>query len=258
MSLGASLRAAREAAGMSVEDVSRATRIRSQLVREIEADDFHGCGGTVYARGHIRSISTAVGADAVPLVAEFDLAQGGVPDGPGVREVFEREVLAIPDRKGPNWTVAMAVAAAVALVVAVVSVVNNGAARPSEVAGPDAGLGTPTVSSSPAVAPTQASPAPSELTAGLIDPGKVHLRVTLVGDKSWVVVRDGGQDGRTIFQKTLLKGATMDFVGERELYIVLGNAGAVSLVVNGRDLGAPGQLGQVLRTSFFPGDPAAG
>jgi hypothetical protein len=32
----------------------------------------------------------------------------------------------------------------------------------------------------------------------------------------------------------------------------------VTLVVNGRDLGRPGQPGQVLRTSFFPGDPAAG
>ena len=259
MSLGQTLRAAREEAGMSIEDVSRATRIRGQLIREIEDDRFEACGGAVYARGHIRAIATSLHVDPAEMLAEFDAQTGGVA-GPAPREIFEHEVLAIPDRKGPNWTAAMAVAAAVALVVALVAVLNPSGPN-ANVASPDAGFGTPSTSASPAAsAPPVTAPsvAPSNLVAGQIDPTKVFLRIAIVGDKSWVVVRDGGQNGRPIFQGTLLNGATKDFRADKELYVVLGNAGAVNLVVNGRDLGQPGQLGQVLRTSFFPGDPAAG
>ena len=72
MSVGEDLARAREACGMSVEDVSSATRIRAGLIRSIEADDFDACGGAVYARGHLRSIARAIGADPDPLVAEFD------------------------------------------------------------------------------------------------------------------------------------------------------------------------------------------
>ncbi|MBW8821870.1 MAG: helix-turn-helix domain-containing protein, partial [Streptomyces sp.] len=45
LTLGAALRRAREAAGLSVEDVSADTRIRATLVRDLEADRFTSSGG---------------------------------------------------------------------------------------------------------------------------------------------------------------------------------------------------------------------
>ena len=36
---------------------------------------------------------------------------------------------------------------------------------------------------------------------------------------------------------------------------MIGNAGAVSLFVNGRNLGEPGSGGQVVKVTFGPGDP---
>ncbi|HEY9476400.1 MAG TPA: helix-turn-helix transcriptional regulator, partial [Mycobacteriales bacterium] len=74
---GAVLAAARVARGLSVQDVAAATRIRARLVTEIEHDQFDGCGGATYARGHIRSIAQVVGADADELVARFDRDHGG-------------------------------------------------------------------------------------------------------------------------------------------------------------------------------------
>jgi helix-turn-helix protein len=59
-------------AGLSVASVSQRTRIRESLIRAIEADDYSGCGGDFYARGHIRSIASAVGTDPEPLVWEYD------------------------------------------------------------------------------------------------------------------------------------------------------------------------------------------
>ena len=69
MSLGSELAAAREALGLSIDEVAARTRIRGTLIQAIEQDDFAPCGGAVYARGHIRSIAHAVGIDPEPLLA---------------------------------------------------------------------------------------------------------------------------------------------------------------------------------------------
>jgi len=59
VSIGDSLADARRQAGLTVTQVSQQTRIRESIIRGIEADDFSGCGGDFYARGHIRSIAAA-------------------------------------------------------------------------------------------------------------------------------------------------------------------------------------------------------
>jgi hypothetical protein len=63
---------ARQRAGLTVAQVSERTRIRETVIRGIERDDYSGCGGDFYARGHIRGIAKAVGADPGPLVEEYD------------------------------------------------------------------------------------------------------------------------------------------------------------------------------------------
>jgi cytoskeletal protein RodZ len=63
---------ARQRAGLTVAQVSERTRIRETVIRGIERDDYARCGGDFYARGHIRGIAKAVGADPGPLVEEYD------------------------------------------------------------------------------------------------------------------------------------------------------------------------------------------
>ena len=70
--IGPVLAAARERRGWSLEEVATRTRIRSTLLARMEVDDFSGCGGAVYAKGHIRGYALAVGLDPEPLVAAFD------------------------------------------------------------------------------------------------------------------------------------------------------------------------------------------
>ena len=72
-SVGRALQQARIAAGLSVGDVSTATRVRIAIVHAIEADDFAPCGGDVYARGHIRTLAKAVHLDPAPLIAQLSL-----------------------------------------------------------------------------------------------------------------------------------------------------------------------------------------
>jgi cytoskeletal protein RodZ len=74
VSIGGTLAEARHQAGLTVADVSASTRIREGLIRAIEQDRFDACGGDFYARGHIRAIALAVGADPESLVGEYDAA----------------------------------------------------------------------------------------------------------------------------------------------------------------------------------------
>jgi cytoskeletal protein RodZ len=76
VSIGEALAAARRQADLTITQVSQRTRIRETIIRGIEHDDFSACGGDFYARGHIRAIARAAGADPEPLVAEYDSSHG--------------------------------------------------------------------------------------------------------------------------------------------------------------------------------------
>ena len=249
-SLGSVLRAAREAVGATVEQVSADTRIRATLIRDLESDSFESSGGAVYARGHLRAIAAAVGADAAPLVARFDAEQGGVVPaapfeadlGPARPASFGGSVftapVAGPDRTGPRWGLAVAGAAAVLIGVLAVGYASS--------------PGTPAV---PAAGGGSASPAPAATRAPVLqtpDPGAVaakppvtgaQLRVRVFGGKSYIGVRDGS--AHLLFQGVLTDGQFKDFSDPTRLKIVVGNAGAVSLNCDGQDGGRAGGDGAV-------------
>ena len=69
------LQAAREAAGLSVEQVSKKTNIRIGVIEDLEKNSVEVCGGIAYARGHIRSIAKVIKADGDLLVAAIEAAQ---------------------------------------------------------------------------------------------------------------------------------------------------------------------------------------
>ena len=85
----------------------------------------------------------------------------------------------------------------------------------------------------------------------------VRVRLTVTGRASWMRVTGGANGKKTLYEGTLSRGETKTFSDKVKVSLLIGNAGAVELKVNGRDLGAPGGSGQVVKTSFGPGDPTA-
>jgi len=253
VSIGETLTAARENAGLSVEQVAETTRIRRTLVQAIEDDDFSPCGGDFYARGHIRTIAATVGADPKPLLAAFD-ADHERNSGPRATEVFESETGARPERRGPNWSAAMGAALVLVLVYGVAQAVSGNSDRE-----PTAGLGgtaaaRPSSSGSPSAAAT-----PSTSTGSSEVAQAPRDRVTVVlhaREVSWVQATTAS--GKELFQGNLRRGQVKTFTDRQRIKLVVGNAGAVTLTVNGTDVGTPGRLGQVARVQFTAQDPAAG
>ena len=72
MTVGGSLTQARNQAGLTIDELSERTKIRTTVIRSIEADDYEACGGDLYVRGYVRAIAGAVGVDAQGLIREFD------------------------------------------------------------------------------------------------------------------------------------------------------------------------------------------
>ncbi|PWW10346.1 MULTISPECIES: RodZ domain-containing protein [Pseudidiomarina] len=72
---GQILRAAREAKGLSEQQVADSLRLRLIVVKTIEADDFEKLGTATYVRGYLRSISKALDVDSAKVFAAYQ-AQG--------------------------------------------------------------------------------------------------------------------------------------------------------------------------------------
>ena len=262
VSVGQALQAARTQAGLSVEEVAAATRIRATIVRAIDRDDFALCGGDVYARGHIRSIANVVGADASQVVAEFDATRGSRPTLSA--DLFEAEVSAARvRRRQPSWTLVLGAVLAVLIAVGFFQLLS-GTGSPRQPSSIAAGLGaTPSSSPTPSgssvgtgsPSPTPSSPSSSPTVLAESSSGAVRVSISTPGGKSWVQVTNAA--GQVLFTGLLDQGVTKQFTDPSQLRLVIGNAGSVDLNVNGKDIGSPGKVGEVVRLSFGPNDPAA-
>jgi hypothetical protein len=244
--LGAALAAARRDRGLSVEDVSAATRIRPAIVRSIEADEFDACGGAAYARGHLRSIAQFVGTDPRPLVEEFD--RRFHQPVPALRTAplgsFEPPRDAgRSGRQSPPWA---SVAAGVLIVVVlflgaswIIGRSHDGGASGAPLAA--ATTAAPTTSPAPLPTPTRASPRPPVYKG-------VVLRLQASGGASWVSVRSSA--GTEIYQGVLTDGMAKEFRDDTKLSVRFGNSVAVRVMQNGKDLGSPQCGGHVCTVAF--------
>jgi len=238
LTLGTEIRDARERAGYTVSKISELTRIRETLIKDIEADNFSSCGGNAYARGHIRTIAKVVKLNPDALIEKFAESTGDF-DRPMVDLLEENNVIK-PRAQRPqiSYKLLTSVAASVvALLIAVPAVISL---FPSNK--------TPSVApSSQGVAPSttdQNSQVVATKTTG------VALVVTGISGKSWIGIQDAS--GAQIFSGSIKAGEVKSFSEDQLLQVTIGNAAAVSLNVNGKEIGTPGGTGEVVHLSFTP------
>lgn len=85
---GKTLRAAREAKGLSVAQLAEQTHMTPARVEELENENFTSFPAAIYGRGFVRLYCQAVGLDPKPLADEFT----EIFNGNRVVEIKEREV----------------------------------------------------------------------------------------------------------------------------------------------------------------------
>jgi len=230
MSVGTSLKEMRKSAGFSVDQLSARTRIPTSVIEDLERDNFSTCGGPTYARGHIRTIARICGVVDSEVLAAFQSQT--IPLSKSIRDLLNdtSATAAKKERKPLSWKALGGVAAGVfafALVgVGIISSGNNNSVTVTS--------NSETSENSPVAAKRN----------------EVEVKLTGVNGLSWVAISDS--TGTTQFSGRIRQGEERTFSDNQLLYVVIGNAGAINLTVNGEDIGVPGSVGEVVRLEFGP------
>lgn len=228
---GEHLKREREMRGVSLEEISAATRISTRFLEALENERWEQLPGGIFNRGFIRAVAHFLGLDEESLVAEYALA---TDDKPSVA------VWAAGPAPTRTWLVVLlAVILSVALVGGGWLAYRHYAARfkawrthaDNLRALPAPGIASGTAAANPP--DSLATPhAPLNLK---VDAGK-PAQVKVVAD------------GKVVFDGTLEPGETQRFQAKGNLEISSSEASALLLELNGQiqpPLGPPGQPGSV-------------
>jgi cytoskeleton protein RodZ len=263
---GATLASAREAHGLSINEVAEQMRISPRQVEAIEADRYGELPGTVFVRGFVRNYARLLKLDPIPLLHALEPALGG--DVPlRAHEIAGTLPETTRRSHGRLWLGLIAVVVA-ALAIAAAYEWWRGRAP-----GTGGGMGTiapaqapsePPVPPPEATAPAQTTiplspervidapdaPAgeamqPGEAAGGSIAPAApvatpgptsardgaaaVRMEMAFVGE-SWVEIRDG--EGNVQFSGTVPAGSARSFEVRPPVDVVVGNASGVRITYN--------------------------
>jgi transcriptional regulator with XRE-family HTH domain len=254
--LGERFRAAREARGLSLSDVSEQIRIRSVYLAAIEEESWSAIGAPVYIRGFLRTYARFLGLDPEEVVASFNAFSPAPPRGIGGSSDVARGAKAAPTaaasyEEAPARRGSLLVwVAAIVAVLLIAFVVYNELTMPGKepvavASGAPSALpsNTPEGSGSPIESPGPGlSPGPGD-SAG--EDGANSLALVLSAP-SWLRVT---VDGSVSMEGTFPAGTAKTFHGKSAL-VRIGNAGGVEIYVDGKDVGKLGKSGDVAEHTF--------
>jgi cytoskeleton protein RodZ len=228
------LRRARTARGMTIEEAAEATCITVSYLRALEDDaPVSVFPAPAYARFFVREYAQYLGLDAEDIVDRF-VAHHGLVDEAELADTSQ-PVLGVRSR----WPVRALAAASVALLVLLAAVAIGRSASHT----------TPVMPLAPSAG---GSTAPAEGAAGSAqqphDGAAQALRIELrVVRPTWV---RAAADGNTILSRTLPAGRSLTLRADEAMDVRLGNAAGVRVSANGTRVSTSGRPGDVVDLAF--------
>ena len=268
--IGDNLRAAREAANATLDDISALLKIRSDHLQALENDDFERLPGSVYAIGFIRTYATHLGLNAGELIERYKAAVA-VPhledQGPNPQTEYE------PVSGGLK----IAIGVAAVFVVYILWLIAGGAGdveKSSRIAEATATpIGTPLAPAPQAMpekpstdetatalaAPERfgdgvaASPPVNNVDAPAIEVREISPLANETADAAIIEIRAArrtwmrieSNEGRVLFSSIIRRGE--GFMLDDVAYtLATRDAGALEFFVNDASVGSVGRRGQIL------------
>ena len=283
--IGPILEQARRERGLTLEEAEQATKIRKRYLDGLEREDFGVLPGAVYAQGFLKTYANFLGLDGEDLSRQLkDLRrprrERGVSYGAPAKSDFE-EPLIIPGglagtekRRISGAAIATVVVALVAFAAVIGTLYyvgqssgaaggNPGAASgerpdPGQEGAANDGGGRPQDASGDTSEEVSRNGGPEQ--SGVKEDGvqeaavrselpesALRIAVSVEGAPSWLKVR---VDGGTALEEIAQPGFSRTFEATRAVSVKTGDAGAVSVEVNGQDVGVLGADGEVLSESW--------
>lgn len=242
--IGRTLRRRRARRRISLEQAARDTKIRRSYIEALESNaPVEAFPAPTYARAFLREYARYLGFDPERILAASEPLREAGP-------VRIAPLLASPPpEREVRWHIRAAAAGgllvAALLVGGLESPPKPPPARPpvdlASLGGPLSNIGAPAGGSS-------ASPVDEEEVATPPAPASaITLDVVVERYSSWVRVL---ADDAVAFEGTLTQGSVKRFEAVRSLRVVIGNAGAVRLTLNGQGMEVLGPRGAVRRLTF--------
>ena len=251
-SIGERLRAGRERSGLSIAAAAEKLHLDPKVVECLEANRFAEIGASVYVRGHLKRYADFVGESGSELVTLYATRETRAA-APDLRQAPQPERRSDPRRL---VTPLVALGSTAVLLLAIWWVLagsrqENSSAVPAA-ADASAPVPAPLVSATPAtlstgmpvtgpgeatppgaanVTATVAATAPAAAVKEAAPVREIRLRLELSND-SWVEVYDSRGD--RLFYDVASAGSVQSVTGSAPLRVVLENAAAVSVQVDGQ------------------------
>lgn len=292
MSVGETLRRERLRRKVELAEIAAELKISSRMLEAIEADEPDKLPGGVFAKSFVRQYASVLGLDADEVANQFEQA-AHLPELTNLAELRRPRPETVLDRMGErsfsvgrprNVLPSLAVVVMVMLICSGVygwwqrnrqfSATERQTPPPvaaRQVAAPAPQPAAP-VRPQPAPAPVVAAavpppaapaqPAPTEPVAikpGVPQPlvpdsgpaGSAAVQVELVvAEPVWVSVE---RDGHPIYQGELQPNEIRTLAANNEITLKLGNAGGLTILLNGKPIPSPGPKGQVRTVQLTSG-----
>lgn len=219
--VGPALRKARERRGITIEEVSRDTKLAPDQLRALEGESFDEMLGEAHVRGALGTYARYLGLDPDKVGRAYaeradDLE---LPPPPAKMGAVERAIAAARIRDNQRF---LQVAALVIIVIAIVF----GLLSRSHGTSPPTALGTATP-----------SPVPLDQQVQAVVVATAKLDVTITADGIPAVWH-------------MMKGESRTATAQQTLVLELAVGGIAQVTVNGQDLGTPGQKGVPWHRTF--------
>jgi cytoskeleton protein RodZ len=251
------LKQMREATGMTLEEMSRVTRIGKGHLEALEAEDYSELPAPVFVKGFLRAYCDALQQPSDEVLARYRDIVATQP--PVVKTAGKFEPVGAGRRSPLVPAVVLLVLLAASLAVVQFAVRQGPPALPSAT-GPEPGRGAAGVQPSsqplPGVRPAPPSLASPELVAEPTAPAAAaqttvspQRLIARTSELTWVRVQADRGDA---VQELLPAGATREWTAERQFVLTIGNAGGIELELNGRRIAPLGARGTVVRDLILP------
>ena len=256
---GRILERARKDRGLTLEEAERATKIRKRYLDGLERDDYTVLPDAVYARGFLKTYANFLGLDGDGLSEELRTRKkprrerrlsyaAPTTSGPERPVISPGGVPGADKRRVANSTVVTIVIAAlvIAALVGALYFVGLGVRSSGADDAPDAERVAASVKPKTGDGGDSGRRDPGD-RPGDGTSGSLVVGIEVEGAAAWIRVRS---DSETVFEEVARPGFSRTFEASREVGIKAGDAGAVSVEVNGQDVGPLGEPGQVLERDY--------
>ena len=240
--LGSQLRNRRESLGLTLQEVSRSTRVGTEYLRALEEERWGDLPAPIFAKGFIRAYCQALREPPDEALRQY-AAVSSEADAALVAPSWDQKPRAIT----PTISLSLSLVVVLGVALLALSFFLRAQPVPRETAEVKPSEAFTQTAAPPEVAqPTIATPAPPPAVA---IPERRSRLVARTTETTWVRV---ATDDGSVTQELLPPGATREWISAKRFVLTVGNAGGISLEYNGRPLPALGPRGAVIQKLVIP------